>query len=146
MKYYDFKAERGLVSEEDEYETSSTGFNRNFCLGVSIIMAIMVGSAIYFANLSGKAELNSNLLVKRVLKLADTNKNGILEQSELADLIREIEPGYVMPKFESFTINAGNCGGDVLIYYPRASDGGQISLPQICLPKNKLEGYLTKHK
>jgi len=145
MKYYDFKAERGLVSEEDEYETSSTGFNRNFCLGVSIIMAIMVGSAIYFANLSGKAELNSNLLVKRVLKLADTNKNGILEQSELADLIREIEPGYVMPKFESFTIGTGNCC-EVLIGYPSTSNRSNISLPEICLPKNKLEGYLTKHK
>lgn len=143
MKDSDFKVERGLESESSLYEKWLKKVDRTTYLVTSVILTIAIGGGvslgIYFGNIEIREKQDNNLLFKRVLKSADTNNNGILEQSELSVLIKEIEPGYVMPKIDGYLLDIG--GNEISI-----ASGEFHPTPTIYLPKSKLEEYLAKHK
>jgi len=134
---YDFREERGL---EEDYSIIEKIFNSPIKFLISTVsVSVFITSA--FCYYIDKINKNDELLINNTLKIADTNKNGILEQSELADLIREIEPGYVMPKLDNFLLDI-TWDGKIII----GKGDKYLTTTTIYLPKNKLEEYLTKHK
>ncbi len=120
------------------------GHIKDFLLYYEGVLVPFTAFSLLFISIVGYKDcrdVNNAKVMQKVLKIADINKSGILEQSELSKLIKEIEPDYVLPEVNNYLLEVGKIGENKI----NIESNKQHPTPTIYIPKSKLETYLENH-
>lgn len=122
------------MSEELELHTKVLG-NRHpfgYAIGTILIILSLIGVATYLGkkDCEYKTELKREALIK-----ADTNQDGILQNTELSDLLKNMGCNDPIPDSKDISIQVGS--GTHVFY------GGARTRPGVMLGRTDLEKYIS---